>query len=108
MIWIILTVISTLTSGAILAIIGGLGGMVLLLALNGFSESQATPIIGCYALFVLGLALVPATLIDWWVARRWFPQAGIPFWGIVALNILVIVGLIGAVVGLIMAQRALS
>jgi hypothetical protein len=82
--------------------------MALLLILNGFSESQATPIIGCYALFVLGLDLILVTLIDAWVARRWFPQAGIPLWGIVALNILVIVGLVAAVVGLMLVRRGLS
>jgi hypothetical protein len=108
MVWITLIVISTLISCTILAIIGGLGGMALLLVLNGFSESQAMPVIGCYALFVLGLDLIPATLIDWWVARRWFPQADIPLWGIVAMNILVIMGLIAAVSGLILAPRVLS
>lgn len=108
MVWIVLIVVSTVISATILAIMGGIGGMALLLALNGFSESQATPIIGCYALFVLGLDLIPVILLDWWVVKRWFPQAGVPFWGIVALNILVIVGLIGAVVGFMMVRRALS
>jgi hypothetical protein len=108
MMWLILIVISTVISVVILTILGGLGGMILLLALNGFSESESTPIIGCYALFVLGLDLIPATLIDWWVVRRWFPQAGVPLWGLVVLNILVIVGLIAAVVGFIMLRRALS
>ncbi len=108
MVWIVLIALSIVISAVILAVMGGGGGLILLLALNGFSESQATPIIGCYALFVLGLDLVPATLIGWWVVRRWFPQASIPFWGIAALNVLVVVGLIAAVVGFIMVRRALS
>lgn len=107
MVWIVLIALSILISAVILTLMGGLGGFLLLLALNGFSESEATPIIGCYALFVLVLDLVPASLIGWWVVRRWFPQAGIPFWGIVALNVLVVVGLIAAVVGFIMIRRAL-
>jgi hypothetical protein len=107
MMWLILIGISTLISLIILAIFGGLGGMFLLLALNGFSESQAMPFIGCYALFVLALALIPATLIDWWVVRRWFPQAGVPLWGIAGLNILVVVGLIAIVVGFIVLQNIL-
>ena len=107
MMWLILIVISILISVTILTILGGLGGMMLLLALNGFSESQATPIIGCYALFVLALDLVPATLISWWVVKRWFPQAGVPLWGIAGLNILVVVGLIAVVVGFIMLQNVL-
>lgn len=108
MVWIILIVISIVISGAVLALMGGGGGLLLLLALNGFSEAESNPIIGCYALFVLALALIPSTLIDWWVVRRWFPQTSLPFWGVVGLNILVIVGLIAAVIGFIMIRRALS
>ena len=41
MVWAILSLIALVISGVILSILGGVGGIGLLVALNGFSEAEA-------------------------------------------------------------------
>lgn len=87
MVWVTLIVISIVVSVVVLGTLGGLCGMGLLVALNGFSESQATPIIGCYALLVISLNTALVSFINWMVAGKWFSAASLSWWGIVALSL---------------------
>lgn len=87
MVWFILLGVSLLVSLGVLGIAGGLGGFMLLVILNGFSESQATPIIGCYGLGVLGLNVAITTAINRLVTKIWFAEAGISFGGTLILSV---------------------
>ena len=53
-----------------LVVFGALGGLMLLVALNGFSESTGGVIIVVYALVVLAGNFGVATLVNWLVARK--------------------------------------
>jgi hypothetical protein len=53
-----------------LVLFGALGGLMLLVALNGFSESTGGVIIVVYALLVLAGNFGVAALVNWAIARR--------------------------------------
>ncbi|HEV3468348.1 MAG TPA: hypothetical protein VG148_03445 [Pyrinomonadaceae bacterium] len=61
-------------------IFGVFGGFVLLVALNGFSESQAAPVFVVYFVFVFGATTLVAALFNWLIIRRGFPAAGLSGW----------------------------
>jgi hypothetical protein len=63
--WIILLVIAFITSILILGACGVGGGMMALLAMNGMSESAATPVLIIFALVVFGLSIVFSALFGW-------------------------------------------
>lgn len=76
MVWAILTLIAIITTGVVWGVFA-LGAIFLLVALNGFSESAATPILACYALFVVGSNVAVMGLLNRWVARKWFAEAAV-------------------------------
>jgi len=53
-----------------LVVFGALGGLMLLVALNGFSERTGGVLIVVYALVVLAGNFGVATLLNWLIARR--------------------------------------
>ncbi|HEX8147951.1 MAG TPA: hypothetical protein VF591_12295 [Pyrinomonadaceae bacterium] len=53
-----------------LVVFGALGGLMLLVALNGFSESTGGVVIVVYALLVLAGNFGVAALFNWLIARR--------------------------------------
>lgn len=53
-----------------LVVFGAVGGLMLLVALNGFSESTGGVIIVVYALLVLAGNFGVAALLNWLIARR--------------------------------------
>ena len=53
-----------------LFVFGAVGGLMLLVALNGFSESTGGVIIVVYALVVLAGNFGVAALVNWLIARR--------------------------------------
>ena len=53
-----------------LVVFGAVGGLMLLVALNGFSESTGGALIVVYALVVLAGNLGVAALLNWLIARR--------------------------------------
>lgn len=57
-------------TAAVLLVFGAVGGLMLLLALNGFSESTGWVIIVLYGLVVLAGNFGVATLINWAIARH--------------------------------------
>jgi hypothetical protein len=68
--WLAMGVATFLVSAATLLLFGGFGGLVLLIALNGFSESTGGLVILGYILLVLAGNLAVATLANWLVARH--------------------------------------
>lgn len=87
MVWFILLGVALIISLGVLGIAGGLGGFALLVALNGFSESQAAPFIGCYGVGVLVLNIVLATAVNRWVAKTWFAESGISFAAVLMVSV---------------------
>ena len=53
-----------------LVVFGAVGGLMLLVGLNGVSESTGTVVIVAYALVVLAGNFGVATLFNWLIARR--------------------------------------
>jgi hypothetical protein len=53
-----------------LVVFGALGGLMLLVGLNGVSESTGTIVIVVYALLVLAGNFAVAALFNWLIARR--------------------------------------
>lgn len=76
--WLILISIGLGTSLLIFLIVGVGGGFFLLVALNGFSQSQALPILGGFAACNTALALLISSGIAAFIVRRWLaPRVGL-------------------------------
>lgn len=61
---------------------GGLGGFVLLVLLNGFSERQATPVLIGYALLVFGAMLLFSFGLSWLTVRQVFKEKAPRWWAL--------------------------
>src|SRR5687767_12180408 len=68
--WLAMGAATFVVSAVTLVVFGGFGGLTLLLALNGFSESKGGAIIVVYIVLVLAGNLAAATLVNWLIARR--------------------------------------
>ena len=82
---------------ATLVVFGALGGLMLLVALNGFSESTGGVIIVSYALVVLAGNFGVATLFNWLIARKRYAGTRGAGWApvLVALGVTVATALVG-------------
>lgn len=68
--WVAMGAATFVVSAVTLLVFGGFGGLTLLLALNGFSESKGTVIIVAYIVVVLAGNAAAATFFNWLIARR--------------------------------------
>jgi hypothetical protein len=105
MVWVILSLIALVVSGVILSVLGGVGGIGLLVALNGFSEAEATPILACFGLFAAVTTIGLTSLINRWVAHKWFAEAAVPLWLIILLSLSMLMVLIVCVAGFVVIGR---
>ena len=82
---------------ATLVVFGAVGGLMLLVALNGFSESTGGAIIVVYALLVLAGNFGVATLINWAIARHRYAGARGTGWApaMVALGVTAATAVVG-------------
>ena len=96
MVWIILLLVSFATALVTFCACGA-GGMFLLLALNGFSESQAAPFIVLYALFSLGLNAAISSALSWMIVKNRYPDSGVKFWMIAGMDVIIPVLFLGAI-----------
>ena len=96
MVWLILLLVSLGVTLATFCVCGA-GGFFLLLALNGFSESQATPLIVLYALFSLGMNAVISSAVSWMIVKNRYPDSGVKLWMVAGLNIILPVLLLGLI-----------
>jgi uncharacterized membrane protein YhaH (DUF805 family) len=98
---------ASLAVAAVAFVIFGLvGGFVLLIGLNGFSERQAQPIFIIYFVIVFGLTTLVAALFNWLIIRRGFPAAGISGWAALVPAVSAAVGLllVGPVLAVVLIQ----
>lgn len=82
MAWLAMCAMSVTVAVVSFVVLGIFGGFMLLLALNGFSEKQAQPILLTYLLLVLGLTTLAGALFNWLVVRYGFRGAGLPGWAV--------------------------
>ena len=80
-----------------LVVFGAVGGLMLLVALNGFSESTGGVLIVVYALVVLAGNFGVATLLNWAIARRRYAGTRGAGWApaLVALGVTAATAVIG-------------
>jgi len=84
--WAILFLIAIVIAAIILATCGIGGGFMMLVILNGFSESAATPILIVFALLVLGISIALSTAVSWMFIKARHAETAIQFWHIVGIN----------------------
>jgi len=85
MLWIILFAVSILIT-TIIFLLCGAGGFLLLVILNGFSESQAMPFLVVYALISLSVNMFISTAVNWWLVKKRGPDLDIKFWMVAAIS----------------------
>ena len=92
--WIIVILIAIITTVIIFTTCGMGGGMMMLVALNGFSESEAMPILFFFTLLVLGISITLATVASWIFIKARRAESTIRFWHVAGIstgvNILII------------------
>ncbi|MCA1591477.1 MAG: hypothetical protein LC754_02250 [Acidobacteria bacterium] len=93
-VWLVMFVATLLISAVTLVIFGAIGGLLLLVALNGFSESTGGAIIVAYAVAVLAGNFLVAGLCNLLISRRWFAGAGLSRWSAFVPALIVTAGLI--------------
>jgi hypothetical protein len=82
---------------ATLVVFGAVGGLMLLVGLNGVSERTGTVVIVAYALLVLAGNFAVAALFNWLIARRRYAGTRSAGWApvLVALLVTVATGVVG-------------
>lgn len=78
--WAAMLVVSLTVAGLAFVVFILMGGLMLIVGLNGMTSKQAEPIFLIYTLLVFGGATLVAALCNWLVIRRGFPAAGLPSW----------------------------
>lgn len=95
--WAAMVLATLAVSCATLVVLGGLGGLMLLVALNGFSEATGGAVIVVYILLVLAGNLGASWLANWLIARWRYagtrPAGWAPF--LVALGVTGAMALLG-------------
>jgi hypothetical protein len=84
--WVILLLIAFITNIVVLASCGAGGGLMMLVALNGFSESDATPILIVFALIVLAISLALSTAASWVFIKARHAETMFRFWRVAGIN----------------------
>ncbi len=84
--WIILLLIAIITTIIVFATCGAGGGIMLLVALNGFSESAATPYLIFFALMVIGTSITLSTAASWIFIKARRVESDIRFWHVAGIN----------------------
>jgi hypothetical protein len=83
---IILLLIAFITSIIVFATCGAGGGLMMLVALNGFSESDATPILIFFALMVIGISFALSTAASWIYVKARHAETIFRFWHVAGIN----------------------
>ena len=89
-----------------LVVFGALGGLMLLVALNGFSESTGGVIIVVYALLVLAGNFAVATLCNWLIARKRYAGTRATGWApaLVALGVTAATAVVGPALAVLLMK----
>jgi hypothetical protein len=83
---IILLLIGFITTVMTFAVCGVGGGLMMLVALNGFSESDATPILILFALMIIGISIVLSTATSWIFIKARHAETIFRFWRVAGIN----------------------
>jgi hypothetical protein len=84
--WVVLLLIAFVVTIIIFATCGAGGGLMMLVALNGFSESDATPILIFFALMVIGISVALSTAISWVFIKARHAETMFRFWHVAGIN----------------------
>ena len=84
--WIILLLIAFITTIIVFATCGAGGGLMMLVALNGFSESDATPILIIFVLMVIGVSIALSTAASWVFIKARRAETAFRFWHVAGIN----------------------
>lgn len=99
--WLAMCAASLVVAAVAFVLFGLVGGFVLLIGLNGFTEKQAAPVFITYFVLVFGLTTLVAALFNWLIIRRGFPAARLSGW-------LAFVPAVASAVGLLLVGPALA
>lgn len=93
-----------------LVVFGAVGGLTLLVGLNGVSERTGTYVIVAYALVVLAVNFAVASLFNWLIARGRYAGTRGAGWApfLVALGVTVATALIGPPLSVLIIKLLLS
>lgn len=93
-----------------LVVFGALGGLMLLVGLNGVSESRGGLIIVVYAVLVLAGNFAVALLFNWLIARRRYAGTRGAGWApaLVALGVTVATAVVGPPLAVLLMKFLLS
>jgi hypothetical protein len=83
--WIILLLIAFVVTIIALATCGAGGGLMMLVALNGFSESEATPILIFFALMIVGISIALSTAASWVFIKTRRAENNFRFWQVAGI-----------------------
>ena len=103
---VVVVLIAVVVNVIVLGTCGAGGGLMVLVALNGFSESAAMPFLIGYGLIVLNVSFAISTGASWLYAKKRSAESGIRFRHVMGINAGVIVLMILIVVA-VMAIRSL-
>jgi hypothetical protein len=84
--WTLLILIAFITAVVVLATCGLGGGFMVLIALNGFSESEGTPILIVFALIVIGISIALSTAASWAFVKARHAESTSRFWRVAGIN----------------------
>ena len=84
--WIIFLLIAFVTTIIVLGTCGAGGGFMMLVALNGFSESAATPILIIFALIIIGISISLSTVASWVFIKARHLESTVRFWRVAGIN----------------------
>jgi hypothetical protein len=84
--WIIILLIALIVTIIVFATCGMGGGLMMLVALNGFSESDATPILIFFVLMVIGISFALSTSASWLFIKARHAETIFRFWHVAGIN----------------------
>jgi hypothetical protein len=84
--WMLLILIAFIMTIIVLATCGAGGGLMMLVALNGFSESEATPMLIIFALIVIGISIALSTTASWIFVKARRAETTFRFWPVFGIN----------------------
>ena len=84
--WIIVFLTAIITTLLVLTACGVGGGIMVLVILNGLSESAATPFLIFFALIVIGGSVALSTAASWMFIKARHAENNFRFWQVAGIN----------------------
>jgi hypothetical protein len=108
--WLWMLLATCAVTAVTLVVFGALGGLMLLVGLNGVSESRGGLIILAYAVVVLAGNFAVASLLNWLIARRRYAGTRGAGWApaLVALGVTAATAVVGPPLAVLLIKLALG